>query len=168
MACRKLPISRSLNSVFLSFFAEKIKVLIPQTFNGPFYYPPCKCDLINQVESFKVQTKTRGTYSCLISNNLRTALTSENWLKYKHKTFFCIALIFKFLNCSLPTQSLKHTCLGSGLVVSSPSATEDNGAMPWESWDRIPPGYRVVVFRETKEIIGMYMHLRPWCSTLKV
>lgn len=32
---------------------EKIKVLIPQTFNGPFYYPPCKCDMVNQVSIFR-------------------------------------------------------------------------------------------------------------------
>ena len=28
-----------------------IQVLIPQHVPGPFYYPPCKCDLVNQVST---------------------------------------------------------------------------------------------------------------------
>ena len=26
-----------------------VQVLIPQSYPGAFYYPPCKCDLVNQV-----------------------------------------------------------------------------------------------------------------------
>lgn len=26
-----------------------VQVLIPQNYPGAFYYPPCKCDLVNQV-----------------------------------------------------------------------------------------------------------------------
>ena len=26
-----------------------VQVLIPQQYPGAFYYPPCKCDLVNQV-----------------------------------------------------------------------------------------------------------------------
>ena len=29
-----------------------IQVLIPQHVPGPFYYPPCKCDLVNQVSTY--------------------------------------------------------------------------------------------------------------------
>ena len=34
-----------------------VRVLIPQQFPGAFYYPPCKCDLVNQVPSILKASK---------------------------------------------------------------------------------------------------------------
>jgi len=34
-----------------------IQVLIPQHVPGPFYYPPCKCDLVNQIRYFNPKTR---------------------------------------------------------------------------------------------------------------
>ena len=37
--------------------AAEVQVLIPQHYPGAFYYPPCKCDLVNQVNTTKYQSK---------------------------------------------------------------------------------------------------------------
>jgi len=37
--------------------AAGVKILIPQQYPGAFYYPPCKCDLINQIRYFNPKTR---------------------------------------------------------------------------------------------------------------
>ena len=34
-----------------------MKVLIPQNFPGKFYYPPCKCELVNQIRYYNPKTR---------------------------------------------------------------------------------------------------------------
>ena len=34
-----------------------MNVLIPQNFPGKFYYPPCKCELMNQIRYYNPKTK---------------------------------------------------------------------------------------------------------------
>ena len=34
-----------------------MNVLIPRSFPGKFYYPPCKCDLVNQIRYYNPKTK---------------------------------------------------------------------------------------------------------------
>ena len=34
-----------------------MNVLIPQSFPGKFYYPPCKCELVNQIRYYNPKTK---------------------------------------------------------------------------------------------------------------
>lgn len=34
-----------------------LNVLIPQNFPGKFYYPPCKCELVNQIRYYNPKTK---------------------------------------------------------------------------------------------------------------
>ena len=34
-----------------------MNVLIPRQFPGKFYYPPCKCDLINQIRYYNPKTR---------------------------------------------------------------------------------------------------------------
>ena len=34
-----------------------MNVLIPQNFPGKFYYPPCKCELVNQIRYYNPKTR---------------------------------------------------------------------------------------------------------------
>ena len=48
-----------------------VQVLIPQNYPGAFYYPPCKCDLVNQVIWWKLPYKlwhTCNNLTCTLNN----------------------------------------------------------------------------------------------------
>ena len=48
-----------------------VQVLIPQNYPGAFYYPPCKCDLVNQVIWWKLPYKlwhACNNFTCTLNN----------------------------------------------------------------------------------------------------
>ena len=40
-----------------SYHQSTMNVLIPHNFPGKFYYPPCKCELMNQIRYYNPKTK---------------------------------------------------------------------------------------------------------------
>lgn len=48
----ELPVSSSTQASVQVRLVPQMNVLIPKAFPGKFYYPPCKCELLNQIRYF--------------------------------------------------------------------------------------------------------------------